>query len=661
LPKLFERAATSLAVPKATTPDAWAIENRIYPETTGKPGPRDPFYTPYMVPLGRAAVSGRWKRVVGVTSAQSGKTDTLLDIIGERLDTRPVPILYVGPSKEFNTDQFEPRLMGLFDEAKSLRGKVMRGKRNKKTLKYVAGVRIRLAHAGSSTALKSDPAALALVDEYDEMLANIKGQGDPLGLVEARGKTYADFVTVIVSTPSRGVVETEIDPVNGLEMWKPGKAEEIESPIWRLWQEGTRHHFAWQCPHCSEYFVPMKKLLRWPKGSTPAQARRGAFVACPAGCVIEEEHKDWMNANGLMIAPGQTIEDAKADRNLPDTNTYSQWSSGLCSPFMIWGEIAENMLTANISGEQDKIQTKTNADYGELYSQGADGELPSWQELLKHRVPLRRGQTTRQAIRLVCGVDVGKRGLYYVIRAFGARGTSWLVDHGFLHGYTDEDGVWGDLATIMLAPVGGMQIERVFIDSGFRPDKPEAGSEHRVYEFCRRYSFLCSPTKGRDTLGGRPYYVNKIEVKPDGSKRPYSIDLVHLNSDFFKSLVHSRVKTPIDQLGAFFLHEEADEEYARQVLSEVRVVEAGTPKAKWIKQRRDNHFLDCEAMAAAAAYSLNVHAIPEGTVRQWGDEDEIKIAPKQAPARDDDGGSQQPPPPELNLRDRFRNFGGRMR
>ena len=50
-----------------------------------------------------------------------------------------------------------------------------------KTRKAVAGVSVRLAHAGSSAALKSDPASLALVDEYDEMLANVKGQGDQSG------------------------------------------------------------------------------------------------------------------------------------------------------------------------------------------------------------------------------------------------------------------------------------------------------------------------------------------------------------------------------------------------------------------------------------------------------------------------------------------------
>ena len=214
-----------------------------------------------MIPWSAAVHRGGYRRVVAVTSAQSGKTDSMLDIIGARLDRLPAPILYVGPTKEFLTDQFEPRLMALLDEADTLANKVVRGRRIKKTLKHVAGVRLRLAHAGSSTALKSDPAALALIDEYDEMMANVKGQGDVVGLVEARGETYADFVTAITSTPARGLVEIEPDDMSDLEFWARTNPEDLESPIWKLWQEGTRHNWAWPCKHCSEFFIPRFKQL----------------------------------------------------------------------------------------------------------------------------------------------------------------------------------------------------------------------------------------------------------------------------------------------------------------------------------------------------------------------------------------------------------------
>ncbi len=143
-----------------------------------------------------------------------GKSDSLLDVIGERLDTAPVPMLYVGPTKQMLTEQWEPRVMQLLDEAASLRKKVTRGKRMTKTKKIISGVPFRLAHAGSSAALKSDPFGLALTDEADELMANVKGQGNPIELIDMRGQTYADFVHAIVSTPSsRDRLNAEHRPV----------------------------------------------------------------------------------------------------------------------------------------------------------------------------------------------------------------------------------------------------------------------------------------------------------------------------------------------------------------------------------------------------------------------------------------------------------------
>lgn len=624
------RFARLIRVPVAQTPHDWGAANRVYAETTGMPGPRDPYVTPYMVPLSDAVASGRYSRAVAVTAAQSGKTDTELDIIGQRLDQNPVPILYVGPSKDFLTDQFEPRLRSMLTDCESLSDRFITGRREKKMIKIVGGVRVRLASGASSGALKSDQAGLAIVDEYDEMTGNIRGQGDPLTLTEARGETYSDFMTVITSTPGQGVVETEIDPVNGLTFWALGNPEEIASPIWRLFQEGTRYHWAWHCPSCGDPFIPMRSHLHWRPGSSPAEARRTAHLVCPHGCVIEDDKdgkvKAAMNASGFMIAPGQTIEDAKAGINGPDNSTYSQWSSGLTSPFVTWGKRAERLVQAEMSGEDGKKQTALNAGFGEIYMPGISDDMPDWRELLTHKVGLPPETVTGEMLRFAMGADVQKNGIYFVIRAFGSRGTSWNLRHGYLMGDTSGDAVWQDLAAVMMAPIDGFHIEKVLIDSGFRPDKVGAGSIHRVYDFCRQYSFIASPAKGRSTSGGRPYSVSKIDVKKDGSQKAFSIKLVMLDPDFFKSLVHTRVKIKPGQPGAFYLHDEADEEYARQVLSETRMVDPGAVKATWRRIRKDNHYLDCEALAAAAGYSMNVHSIPEGVSRH-GEESPMPPAP----------------------------------
>lgn len=613
--------------------------------------------TPYVVPFERAFGDARYSRVVLVTGAQSGKTESFLDIIGERCDTRPVPILYVGPSRDFLTDQFEPRLMALFDEAPKLKAKVARGKRMKKTLKRVAGVPIRLAHAGSSTALKSDPAGLALVDEYDEMLKNVKGQGDPLGLVEARGITYADFVAGVTSTPSQGMVETEVDPDSGLEFWKEAPPDDVASPIWKLWQEGTRYHWTWKCPHCEEWFVPRFKCVSWPKTATPAQAKREAVIRCPNnGCVIEESDKAAMNAGGVFVAPGQTITaDGEVLGDPPDTSTLSFWVSGLASPFVSIGERAEAYLKALASGESDKVQTVINAGFGEVYLPGG-GDVPEWEEVARLKMPYRPRVLPSEAVFMTAGIDVQGNRLPFVIRAWGERATSWLVDEGEIWGETAQPEVWEDLADLLTQPIDGLPIKLAFLDSGFRPGKKFLLPVNRVYSFCRRFSRFVFPTKGYRTQA-RPIIKSQIEVEASGGASKYGLSLFRLDTDHWKSWVHERLRYPSDSPGAWHLHEDTTDDYCQQIVSEARVLSpTGIPQ--WVPRSRENHKLDCEALAAAAGFLLNAHRLgPNARRRQPGD------APRTVPVPDANGGggtSSPPPEAQANKADRLRQLASRL-
>jgi len=518
----------------------------------------------------------------------------VLDVIGHKLDTRPVPILYVGPSKEFLTDQFEPRLMSLFDEAATLSHKVVRGRAMKKTLKRVSGVPVRLAHAGSSTALKSDPAAFAAVDEYDEMMANIRGQGDPLGLVEARGVTYADFCALITSTPSRGAKETEACDLTGLEFWKVLDPDEIDSPIWKLWQEGTRYHWAWPCKHCDEYFIPRFSLLTWPKDATPSQARRETSMCCPhCGGVHDDADKADMNAKGVYVAPGMSIDsNGVVSGDPPETSTASFWASGLASPFVSWGERVERYLKALASGESDKVQTAVNAGFGETFIP-AGGDVPSWEQVLQLRTPLPRRTVPLEAVFLTAGVDVQGNGLYYTVRGWGSRAQSWLIDHGIMWGDTSMPEVWADLGEYLTQPIDGMYVKVAYIDSGFRPGKKFIVPENRVYEFCRQYRRFVFPAKGRATISNDLWIrVSRIEVNTQGKAASYGLDLVLINTDKAKSFVHERLRYPIDAKGAFLLHEEADEDYCKQIVAEARVKKPNGG-FDWVPVSRENHFLDC--------------------------------------------------------------------
>jgi phage terminase large subunit GpA-like protein len=641
LPRLYARLALFTQPSVRLTPDEWGAANRKYPASAGHPGPRNPHLTPYGIQFGRAIAARRKRRVVGVFAAQSGKTETLLDVVGHRLDQDPAPILYVGPNRQFLNEQLEPRVMALLDEAPTLERKVARGKRMTKARKVIAGVPLRLAHAGSSTALKSDPASLAITDEADELMANVRGQGDPFGLIDARGDTYADFVHAIVSTPSTGPKEVERCPVSGLDFWRVMPADDIGSKVWRLWQSGTRYHWTWRCPECGEWFVPRFDCLGFEgKGdetrTTPARARETAHIVCPRnGCILDEGHKAEMNAAGVYVAPGQWIEaDGTVSGDPPESDTESFWVSGLCSPFRSIGDRAAAYVEAVQSGDTSNVQTVVNAGFGECY---ADVPLnaPRIEAVKAKVVPYRMGEIPREVMRLVAGIDVQKRSIFYTVRGFGARGSSWLVQAEELQGLTDSEEVWDALADVLTSSYGGLRIEKALIDSGFRPDKPDAGEAHRVYAFARLYDWLVVPAKGRQ-FRSSPVTIRKHEVDAKGKAAKFSVDLATVDSDFFKSLVMSRIQTPSGRPGSFHLPMDISDRYCRHLVSEVRELRAGKPV--WVPISRENHWLDAEALAACAGYLLNVQRIPDGVMRDWDETAPPPLpaaggAPAQDPAR----------------------------
>lgn len=622
------------------------------------PGPRRPELTPYMIPFAMAVHGRTHKRVVMVVSAQSGKSETFLDLMGERLDTAPVPVIYVGPSRQFLVEQWEPRVDELM-EGTALKTVLAPKSKQKKTRKTINGVPLRLAHGGSTTAMKSDPFGLAFTDEADEMMLQLKGQGNPIGLIDARGDTYADFVHAITSTPSEGATEVERDPESGLEFWADSDPEEIKSTIWRLWLTGTRYHWAWPCPHeeCGEYFIPRFTCLAWEKPkdsrgkempSTPAMAQRTAHLICPCcGAEIHEKdiksgtnmtNKEWMNSRGVYVAPGQRVDADGVVHGLPPESwTLSYWVSGLCSPFVSWGERAARYVEAVRSGNPGDIQAVKNQGFGELYSPGG-GTAPEWAEVqARASEEYRLGQVHEDVRVLTLTCDVQKDRLIYVIRGWGAQATSWLVQAEEIFGSTEDREVWNVLSEVVTDTYDGLPIRLGLVDSGFRPGKPFVIPEHRVYTFARKFPNLIRATKGSSVTMRRPILASKIDVTINGKTFEKGLDLLRLDTDYFKSWVQQKVRWEDDMPGAWHLPADISEEYCRQIVSETRLKAPGG-KVRWVKRYRENHFLDCEAMQAAAAMVLNLSKL-RGTAP-------VRRVPAQRSAETSSPDRSPPPQPQ---------------
>lgn len=569
----------------------------MLPPGSPEPGKFRSARTPYTIPVVRAFSDPTFDTVVSILGTQTGKTEIPLTVFGHKLDDDPVPMMYVAPTKDFIENKFEPRIQKMLRYCDSLWAKTARGKQNKTHMKRVSGVEIHLAWAGSESQLAGAPVAVVIVDEYSRMAAN--AEGDVVEQAKARRSNYADGKTGVISSPGVGTVETERNELTGLEHWKI--SEEVSCPTWKLWQEGTRREWAWPCPDCGEYFIPRFRLLVWPKKSSPAKARREAKLACPnCGVLIDESHKEDMNARGVFVAPGQKVDrSGRVTGDLPDSDTDSYWVSGLCSPWRSFGQRAEAWLKAVRSGDPERIQTVINTGFAELYSMR--GDAPPWEEIQKigkeSDQPYKLGEFPSGPRVVTCCVDKQGDRLIYTVRGWSYNLESWLLERGELYGNTSQTLVWEELEQFRHREFGGLQIRRMWIDSGDDP--------HPVYKFCRRHQGWAFPSKGRQRLE-KPIKPSLIDVTVDGQVIKSGMQLWHYDTYYFKALVHSRLDWEPGTAGRWHLPTDIDEDFCKQIVAESRVPKP-SGQVVWLEHSKNNHYLDIEGMQFALAYNLQLH------------------------------------------------------
>jgi len=606
-----------------------------------------------MIPVQRAVLAP-WRGVVCVTSSQVGKTDSIANIMGAKLDDDPVPMLYMAPTRKFVEQTWEPRFVDMVHSSASLNGKWTEDRSSTKTVKMIAGVKVSFAWAGSATSIAGEPAGLVVVDERDRMGGDIEGEGDPVSLANARHSTYADGKTFVFSTPLVGTVQVYRHPDTKLEHWKVGAKEEISSPTWMLWQRGTRHEWMVPCPHCETHFAPRLRHLRWPKDCSPNDILDEQVVlACPhCGAEITESHKSAMNDRGIDVAPGQWVEHNALLGTPPRADWYTLWISGLCSPWRRWCDNAREYARALADGDSSATQTVVNTRFGELYS--VSGEAPPWSDVTGLRLDYQL--FTPEALEdrslpdgcamLFLTVDVQQDRLYYVVRGWSVRRRmeSWLIDHGEIEGATNEQEVWDALEEFKTRRYGmqGRMIERAFIDQKFRTQY--------VFQFCRKHKNWAFPLVGRlprdNTPDAQlPLRSTSIEIDANGKMLKGGeggIMRWTANTDFFKRWIHDRIQLGAKGKGYYHRASDTSEDYCKQLVAEARVVTAAG-RATWVLISRANHYLDCEMMQVACAYSRRLQHYAQPRVQQKRDDALGDAETVEAPA----------PPPKSRPRHRL--------
>lgn len=540
------------------------------------------------------AVADRAARVVVVCmGAQMGKTSLLENAAGWCLTDNPRPVLYVGPTGKQVRSMSETKFRPMIESTPVLARRLERGRRNRVTEKWIAGQRLGFAWAGSATELASHSIWLALGDEPDRM-ETVGGEGDPVEILRGRVRAYAGGKLLLAGTPT----------LKG------------HSKIWRWWELGTRHRWAWTCAHCAVPFVVHLALLHYDDAS-PEAAEASAVIACPhCGGAHWPHQVDAMNRAAAARPDGgyipHDIDDAGAYVPADEARTTpvrSFWASGLCSPFYSFARVAFDLVAA--AGDPEALQAVVNVSCGEPYE--LRGESHPWEDVQALAGAYAPGTVPDGVQLITAGVDVQRRALYWVIRGWGHMAESWLLAYGVVHGETAYDSPWLRLfQTFAGALEGGRVPDRVWVDSGYKPEDGFEVTEHQVYTVCRRYQARrWVPCKGHERLD-QPVKANRIDVTISGKKIPGGMQLWHFNATHSKAFVHSQLDPPAGEQ-RWHLPAGISDDYCKQIVSE-ELVASKDGRARYIRRSRQNHYLDCEAMAYAAAHSMSVHALPERPV-----------------------------------------------
>ncbi len=317
------------------------------------------------------------------------------------------------------------------------------------------------------------------------------------------------------------------------------------------------------------------------------RAEFAVYVCQKCGCIINDNDKHRMLERGEWRA---VRHNTKYERSV------AFWINTLYSPFVRWSDIVKEYLLSK--DDPESFQNFKNSWLAEPWE---DTKLKTSADLVMERQTELQAYTVPAWAKLLTGgVDVQESSLYWSVRAWGDFLTSQNVAHGQALSFEEIDRIMN--LAYMTEDGESRIVNLCLIDSGDQTDT--------VYDFCLLHSDYALPVKGASHAQYSNYRVSKINK--EGS-RANGMSLVLIDGGKYKDMIAGRMRRPNGK-GSWMVHAECDYEYAMQVTAEHKVnvkSKSGTVKNVWqLKNSHgDNHYLDTEVYAMAAADILGVRSL----------------------------------------------------
>lgn len=683
-------------------------ESRVWvnnPSTAGRQRldfVKTPYQREILESLSDADVQGvRW-----VAPSRAGKTYASILLAAHTVETNPMDILIVPPSRSTATTFAKDDLEKFLDENDWLRNKIRPGRTTNSLLmkKFINGTILSIVWPSAKNLAGVNRGVICLPD-YDRIKSDVDGEGSVYNQADARTKIYGLRKKVFVeSSPSKMPHKFE-----KFEPETPHQAPPYPG-IFSLYNEGDRRWWYWQCVNCDEWFAAHPRHLVYDDDGTPRQRAATARMVCP-DCGHEYRHdgdpatgapgKHELNARGRWVPDGMRLTPAgemvgeMANPPLAGAMNYrSYWLFGVAAAFQTWPAMVLAKINAEQvyaeTGDDSQLKTVLNTDFGLPWIPPHVSEGTDWERYWERAVDYPQGVIPPGALYCVSAVDSQDTSWVIQTHAFGPEGRSWVIDRRRViwsdrdhESRKNPDGTpekawvrpgthsedWHKLTQELASlryPLhdgsGVMTPLLIGVDSGGAD-----ATTSNAYEWWRSLRGPELPRSRVLLIKGDPKTKNLTEIRnPDGTKRDNrragargDVPVLFVSSNHVKDIVAANLERQVDGPGYVCLPAWAKDAWFKELTAEQRRGD------EWHKVRKRNEAWDlmCYATALTRCERVRADRIDWGSDRipsyaRPGPENPF-IAPLAAPGADAPSPTaQNAPRPYLSYEQIGQEFSG---
>lgn len=604
-----DREKAAWAPPEKMTIAEWAERKRVLVEPAEEKGPLRLSRTPYLVPIMNAFQDRTVEEVVFCKPAQIAGTEAMISTIGYYSDQEPCPIMCVLADEDTAVYMNRERLQKMYEHSPALKHLHKTGTFGKWENTLPNGTYIAIGWASSVAKLASRPIRIVILDEVDKpgyLVAT--REANPISLAIERTETFYNKKIGILSTPTNedgniwrrlhscdviydwhvpcpycGIMQPlrwSVEYASGCEDGKyfgeDGDLHPVGHVVWDGWIDATFEQIQdarYSCGNCGELWNTQQKN---------EAVKKGKMV--PRSKIVRPPRRVGFHINRIYSLLGKSGDLSK---------------------------LVDDFIKCKKSADPSDMQGFINSTLAETYKKVVV-EIKN-EQLVLAKTQLAPQVVPKEAIALTCAVDVQKNGRWFVVRAWAADTTSWLIHYGLVSGWPEIESIIFDSFYPVEDSDQRMGIWRAAVDigGGDRDDGITMTEDTEIWLHSNKYRGVkIWATKGSSSAMGVKCKVGaNIEKTPAGKPLPGGVQLVMLNTDMLKEAFHHRLTlAAAGEPQGSYLHSETDSTYFSHITAEEKQRDPKTGKEEWVKIRARNDLLDCEVMSLA----LVDHSWPVG-------------------------------------------------